>query len=72
MTRAEHLEWCKSRALEYVDAGELTDALTSMLSDLTKHPDTEASAAPTLMMLGMMHVQQGDTEAMRRFIKGFN
>ena len=35
-TRAEHLAWCKKRALEYVDAGDLLQAYTSMASDLGK------------------------------------
>jgi len=34
MTRDEHLKWCKERALEYVDAGDLQQALTSMLWEL--------------------------------------
>jgi hypothetical protein len=38
--RATHLQWCKDRALEYVKAGRLEDAISSMQSDLTKHPDT--------------------------------
>jgi len=28
-TREEHLEWCKERALEYADRGELADAVAS-------------------------------------------
>ena len=36
MTRSEHLTWCKQRALEYLPAN-LTEAMTSMLSDLGKH-----------------------------------
>ena len=30
LTRDEHLAWCKRRALEYVDAGDLTHAVASM------------------------------------------
>jgi hypothetical protein len=41
MTRDEHLAWAKKRALEYLDAGDPSQAFTSMLSDLGKHPDTE-------------------------------
>lgn len=33
-----HLEWCKKRALQYLDAGDPRQAFTSMLSDITKHP----------------------------------
>jgi hypothetical protein len=38
LTRAEHLQWAKARALEYVEAGDLANACASMLSDLSKHP----------------------------------
>jgi hypothetical protein len=34
LTRDEHLARCKRRALEYVDAGDLTRAAASMASDL--------------------------------------
>lgn len=40
MTRDEHLAWAKRRALEYVDAGMLVQAVTSMGSDLNGHPET--------------------------------
>jgi hypothetical protein len=40
MTRDEHLEWAKSRALEYLDRGDVQNAVTSMLSDMRKHPET--------------------------------
>lgn len=40
MNRDEHVAWCKTRALAYVDAGDLNNAFASMCSDLRKHPDT--------------------------------
>ena len=36
MNRDEHLAWAKRRALEYLAAGELMEAFTSMASDLNK------------------------------------
>jgi len=39
MTRAEHLEWAKKRALDYLDRGEFMNGISSMLSDMTKHPE---------------------------------
>lgn len=45
LTRAEHLEWCKERALQYVDAGDYDQAVTSMLSDLIQHDETKNHAA---------------------------
>jgi hypothetical protein len=69
--RAEHLAWCKERALEYVDAGDLPNAVASMGSDLSKHEGTSNPANAGLMMLGMMHVMDGDAAAVRRWIEGF-
>lgn len=72
MTRTEHMEWCKKRALEYVDRGDLTNAFASMSSDLTKHPETEKHAGIELGM-GLMMIGDLDTqEKMRKFIEGFN
>jgi hypothetical protein len=72
VTRAEHLTWCKQRALEYVDSGDTINALASISSDLNKHPETANHAG---IMIGMMMLAGGqlsDAAAMRRFIEGFN
>ena len=44
MTRDEYLDWCRKRALEHLDAGDLTHAVASMASDLKTHPDTDNPA----------------------------
>lgn len=36
MTRDEHLRWAKDRALEYVEIGQLQNALMSFMSDCSK------------------------------------
>jgi hypothetical protein len=51
ITRAEHIAWCKERAMEYVAAGDPHNALNSLVSDLRKHPDTENHGA---LDLGLM------------------
>lgn len=71
-SRAEHLEWCKKRAIEYLDKHDVANAVTSMLSDLSKHPETEKSAKGACAMLGISTIQQGDLHGARRFIDGFN
>ena len=71
-TRAEHLQWCKDRALAYVEANDLTNAFASMGSDLGKHPETTEHPG---MMLGMSLMMTGalnNAAAMRKFIEGFN
>ena len=72
MNRQEHLEWCKKRALEYVDVGDTGQAIASMLSDLRKHPETENHPAIELYM--MMHISGhlSTNDEVRNFINGFN
>lgn len=72
MTRTEHLAWCKQRALEYVDQGDVTNAWASMASDLSKHPETEKHAAIQLGMMMLMNGRLGTAPKMREFINGFN
>lgn len=75
MTRQEHLNWCKQRAREYVQQGDLLNAVTSMMSDLGKHPETKESGGGALAMLGLLAMQQaqsGDREGVVRYIEGFN
>lgn len=70
MSREDHLAWCKRRALEYVEAGDLAAAITSMLSDMGKHPGTQAEGK-AMAALGMAAVIQQDELAVVRFIEGF-
>lgn len=72
MTRAEHLAWCKARALEYVDQGKLQDAFASMGSDLGKHPDTAAHAGIAMGMMLLVGGLLNEPHEMRHFINGFN
>lgn len=70
MTRDEHLAFAKQRALEYVDGGDLNNAVTSMLSDLVKHPDLGCNSF--LAQLGMRRAVGGDIAGVREWIEGFN
>ena len=69
-SRAEHVAFCKQRALEYDDAGDLVNALNSLTSDLSKHKETQHHAA---IVLGTMLAMRGDLdtpEQMREWIEG--
>ena len=69
-TRAEHIRWCKKRALEYVEAGLRDQAVASMMSDLRAHPETEK----LVMIMGEISFYEtmyGDDASVRRFIEGF-
>ncbi len=73
ITRDEHLSWCKQRALEYVEGGELQDAFASMASDVLTHPETKHHHETN--KLGIMLLMAGQLETpgtMRSWIEGYN
>lgn len=68
MTRAEHLAWCKERALEYADAGDKASCMASMASDLGKHDETRSSVEIVMVTA----LATGDSPAdLRRWVEGF-
>ncbi len=71
MTRQEHLDWCKKRALEYLDRGNVMEAIASMMSDMEKHPETKSNN-PFLNAMGLAAAASGDEREARRFIVGFS
>lgn len=73
ITRAEHMAWCKRRALEYVELGDFAGAFASFTSDLTKHAET-AGQLDFITMVGfplLMSGQLNTADKMREFIEGF-
>jgi hypothetical protein len=72
-TRDEHLEWCKQRAREYLDRGELADAVASMGSDMDKHPETKMADEKIgmLMYVAMIRITEGDARGVREWVEGF-
>ena len=70
MTREEHMAWCKQRAHEYLKTGDLQNAVASMISDLSKHPETEG-AGKSMAPIGLFAVMSGDDHEVRKFIDGF-
>lgn len=71
MTRAEHIAFCKRRAHEYLQRGDVRNAIASMLSDLSKHPDT-AAVGSAMGAVGRLCILTLDREGAARFIDGFN
>lgn len=69
-TRTEHLQWCKDRAKEYIDRGDLSNALASFFSDMGKHDETRDH--PFLGVGAMMMTSCRDSDEMWKFIDGFN
>jgi hypothetical protein len=72
MDKAEHLQWCKDRAIEYVELGEYDHAMASMLHDLTKHPETHnAVGMKETMRILLAHPPLTEAK-IRKWIEGFN
>jgi len=72
VTRREHLQWCKDRALKFCDAGNVQDAFASMASDLGKHPETEGHMAIGMGMTLLVAGHLSTVPKMRKFIEDFN
>jgi hypothetical protein len=72
-TRAEHLEWCKQRAREYLDRGDLANAVASMGSDMDKHPETRMAGEKmgTLIYVALIRITEGDVQGVRDWVEGF-
>jgi len=72
MTRNEYIQWCKDRANARLEKGEMKDAWASMISDLTKHPETKNHAG---IELGIMLMRDGllnTHQEIKKYIDGFN
>jgi len=72
MNRAEHLQWCKDRAIEYVNDGETTQAYASFVSDMSKHSETMNHPG---LVLGAALLFGGHLDSrleMEKWIHGFN
>lgn len=69
MTREEHLQWCKDRAIEYLDIGDEKKAWASFASDMKKHSETANHLA---MELGVTLMVTDNVRDMRKFIEDFN
>lgn len=59
MTRSEHMKWCKDRAIQEYDfyktpEEKTRNGLTSMMSDISKHPETNSDSLRSLCMMKMM------------------
>jgi hypothetical protein len=71
VTRVEHVAWAKARALEYVDRDELANAVSSMISDMGKHPEINMNGVLVAAMAVMTGHELRAAEV-RHWIEGFN
>lgn len=72
MTREEHLAWCKQRALEYIDKGQIKEGITSMMSDMSKHDETKSPALDQLALMMLVSGHLNSVYEARKFINGYN
>lgn len=72
MTRAEHLKWCKERAIESFDFDKsVPNAVASMCSDFGKHAETRGSVQ--VVFLTAQTLPQNPTrQQVVNWINGFN
>lgn len=70
MTRKEHVEWSKKRALELCDKNQPLIALSSVFSDLTKHEETKKHACIELGSMLMIAGHLSTLDDVRNFIEG--
>lgn len=71
MNRGEHLLWCKQRAQEYLDQGNVLKAWNSFLSDMRKHNELKNHAG---LEVGQQLFQIGGINTvilMGKFIQDF-
>jgi hypothetical protein len=71
-TRAEHLQWCKDRALPYAEAGDKTQAIASMLSDLNKWDEPLYEKDLITLMFQDATFFRSTPAELKDWINGFN
>jgi hypothetical protein len=71
MTRDERLEWCKARAREYLQRGDLVNAVASIISDMNQKYEGLPPCPAELAIIGIMNAANGDCHAVSAFIEGF-
>lgn len=73
MNRTEHLQWCKDRALQYLNNGQIAEGMASFTSDMSKHEGTDKTLnnglSQPLILMAMMSNNQAECI---RCVEGFN
>ena len=72
MNRSEHLQWCKDRAIEYIDNDDLGRAFASFMSDMGKHLETRNHLALEMGTMLLLSGNLSTSYQMRDWISGFN
>lgn len=72
MNREEHLQWCKDRANQYLDKGDVQGAFASFNSDMSNHQETKDHIALQMGLALFMTGNLSTESQMRNWINGFN
>lgn len=73
MTRQEHIQWCKERAIAEMDYyKDPSKGIISMMSDLRKHPETQSEGLMALCTMQLMTKPRMTRQEAVNFINGFN
>jgi len=68
MPRDKYVERCKQRALDYLDRGDLRNAVDSLVSNMNARPDCELPQY--LATLGVLLLMRNDALGWRTVIEG--
>jgi hypothetical protein len=69
VTREQHVERSKERALALLGVGRIRAAVASMMMDMRKHPNCEVPAE--IHVIGIFAAGAGDAPLPRAYIEGF-
>ena len=74
ITRSEHMNWCKERALVELEHSGPASAIASMKSDFSKHPSTANNPSLDMMVtIAMVQLMQGqfNKQKAKEWVEGF-
>lgn len=71
VTRQEHLEWCKKRAMEAMTDGNIASGWASFLQDMADHPETKDHISLRMGNEMVFGGQINTLEEMKKYINGF-
>lgn len=71
MDRNQYLQWSKDRALQYLNTGDLTNAVASIISDLNQRGYDDTKINFYLANAGLISAMHDDPVGVKRFIDGF-
>ena len=70
LTREQHVERSKERALAFLNVGRIREAVAWMMIDMRKHPNCEVPHE--IHAIGIFAATAGDVAVACAYIEGFN